>query len=407
MNNTKIIEESFDKLKEYCEKQSFKGYDPYDGLNSTTFNSIPFISSNRLARLAWIQFFKRSPINLRSLSGVSTSYNAKALGLFLSGYCALYKNNQNEEYLEKINLLIGLINNLQTPNSKEACWGYNFDWQARFFFQPKHTPNIVVSTFVANGLLDAFEILNDRQLLLTARSTCNFILHDLNRTYNDHGDFCFSYTPKDEVVVYNATLLGSRLLARVYSYTEEKLFISEAKKSVSFACMAQKDNGSWGYGNLHFNQWVDNFHTGYNLECIADYIKFSGDNTFQHYVDKGFDYYINTFFTDKGIAKYYNNSMFPIDVHSPAQLVVTLIHLNKVKEHKSILEKVLLWTIQNMQDSKGFFYYQKNKFFLSKISYMRWSQAWMFYALSYYLSVTTADKKHTKDIIGSSHILSD
>ncbi len=334
MNNAKIIETGFEKLKEYCEKQNFKGYDPYDGLNSKLFNSLPLIANNRLARLTWIQFFKRSPINLRSLAGVSKSYNAKALGLFLSGYCALYKNNPKQEYLEKINHFIKQIEDLRTHDWKEACWGYNFDWQSRLFFQPKYTPNVVVSTFVANGLLDAYEILNKEQLLSTARSTCNFILNDLNRTYNDIGDFCFSYTPTDKAVVYNASLLGSRLLARVYNYTGENLLISEAKKSVSFSCSAQKEDGSWSYGNMPFNQWVDNFHTGYNLECIADYMKFSEDDTYQQYVDKGFDYYINTFFTEQGIAKYYNNSVYPIDVHAPAQLAVTLIHLNKVHEYK-------------------------------------------------------------------------
>ncbi|HZH95038.1 MAG TPA: hypothetical protein VEY06_04095, partial [Flavisolibacter sp.] len=155
MKNAEIIESGFNKLKDYCEKQNFKGYDPYDGLNSKLFNSLPFISKNRLARLAWIQFFKRSPLNLRRLVGVSKSYNAKALGLFLSGYCALYKKSPKAEYLVIMNMLVKQIYDLRTPGWEEACWGYNFDWQARFFFQPRFTPNVVVSTFVANGLLDA------------------------------------------------------------------------------------------------------------------------------------------------------------------------------------------------------------------------------------------------------------
>ena len=28
------IDNSFNKLKTYCEKEQFKGWDPYDGLNS-------------------------------------------------------------------------------------------------------------------------------------------------------------------------------------------------------------------------------------------------------------------------------------------------------------------------------------------------------------------------------------
>jgi len=38
-----------------------------------------------------------------------------------------------------------------------------------------------------------------------------------------------------------------------------------------------------------------------------------------------------------------------------------------------------------MQDKKGYFYYQLKKGMSSKISYMRWSNAFMFNAMSYYL----------------------
>lgn len=73
----------------------------------------------------------------------------------------------------------------------------------------------------------------DERLLTNARSTCNFILKDLNRTYDEIGNFAFSYSPLDKSVVFNASLLGSLLLARVYSFTEEKELIEEAKKSVN------------------------------------------------------------------------------------------------------------------------------------------------------------------------------
>jgi hypothetical protein len=58
--------------------------------------------------------------------------------------------------------------------------------------------------------------------------------------------------------------------------------------------------------------------------------------------------------------------------------------LAKFNQHKDLADKVLLWTINNMQDKKGFFYYQVNKYISSKIPYMRWTQAWMFYAFCVY-----------------------
>ena len=381
----KKMQASFSQLADYCYKNDFKGYDPYDGLNSSFFRAIPLISKNRLARLSWIQAFKRSPLNLRALTGVKKDYNPKALGLFLSGYCNLYKKSSEPEYLDKIYFFSAKLLELQNKTWNGACWGYNFDWQARAFFQPKNTPTVVASTFIASALLDAYEITDNDLLLTTARSTCDFILKDLNRTYDDKGNFAFSYSPLDKSVVFNASLLGSRILSRVYNITGENELIEEAGKSVSFCCDHQKEDGSWGYGTYDFHQWVDNFHTGYNLECIADYMKFSKDQSFQDQVKKGFDYYIKTFFTEEGIPKYYNNSVYPIDIHASAQLVITLVKLDKFQANKVLLDKVLNWTIQNMQSKEGYFYYQINKYFSSKIPYMRWAQAWMFYALTTYL----------------------
>jgi rhamnogalacturonyl hydrolase YesR len=382
---TDKIQNSFSKLSDYCVRESFKGYDPYDGLNSVIFKSIPFLSKNRLVKLAWTQAFKRSPVNLRLFLGVKKDFNPKALGLFLSGYCNLYKITPKEEYLDKINFFTDKIKALQNKKWSGTCWGYNFDWQARAFFQPKYSPTVVATVFIGRSLIDAFEVTGDYEFIKIARSACDFVLRDLNRHYDEKGNFAFSYSPLDNGVVFNASFLASILLARVYSITNEPELLEAARKSVIFCCDHQRLDGSWSYGKEDYQQWVDNFHTGFNLECLAGYMKFSGDKTCEEFLIKGFDYYIKTFFTDEGAPKYYSNSIYPIDVHSSAQAVITLSKLSKFKDYSQLAVKVLHWTIDNMQSDKGYFYYQINKFFSTRIPYMRWSQAWMFYALSEYL----------------------
>jgi len=377
--------EAFRILHNYCVEEGYKGYDPYDGLNSTVFRSLPLLNRNKYARLVWIQFFKLFPLNLRKLVGIKKEYNPKALGLFLSGYCNLSEMRAGNDYSDKISFLHKQLLSLISLNWSGACWGYNFDWQAKAFYQPKHTPTVVATSFISNAFLDAYELTEFPEYLEIARSSCDFIIKDLNRTWDSNGDFAFSYSPLDNSVVFNASLLASRLLARVYEKTKEDNLLSIARKSVSFCCNHQKTDGSWSYGTADFHRWIDNFHTGYNLECISDYMKFSGDKSYENNLRKGFDYYINTFFTEKGISKYYNNSVYPVDIHAPAQLVITLSKLNKFEEYRALLENVLGWTIENMQSPKGYFYYRKNRFYKSRISYMRWAQAWMFYALSEYL----------------------
>jgi hypothetical protein len=376
---------SFEKLKIYCEKEGYMGYDPYDGLNSKVFNKLGFLSRIKIIKLVWIQIFKRSPINFRNLFGILPEYNPKALGLFLSSYCLTYKRDPSQNNLDKINFFIDKIISCKSEGYSGACWGYNFDWQSRAFFQPKNTPTIVVSSFIANSLIDAYEIKKDDKLLKIAKSTCDFILNDLNRYSENDKNQAFPYSPLDKSIVFNASLLGVRLLSRVYSLTRERSLIIEAKKAVNYVCNNQNIDGSWSYGTYSFHQWIDNFHTGYNLECIADYMKYSGDRDYEYNLEKGFQYYINTFFTKKGIAKYYSNKIYPIDIHSIAQLIITLDKLNKMNKYKPLVNKVLSWSIDNMQEKKGFFYYQKKRFFTIRIPYMRWSQAWMLLSLNTYL----------------------
>lgn len=378
-----VYHNSFNKLKNYCEKENFKGYDPYDGLNSWIIQKT-FLGKSRLFRLAWIQFFKRSPINFRALAGIKKDYNPKGFGLFLTGYCNLYKSNPKDAYLEKINELSDKIINLQTKGYSGTCWGYNFDWQARAFFQPKYTPTVVATSFIGEALLNAYEITNNKELLNVVISSTKFVLNDLNKSFDNDNDFTLSYSPVDNTQVYNAGLLGAKLLSLVYQHTKNETLLVDAKKIVSYVCKKQKQNGSWSYGTLPFHQWVDNFHTGYNLECIYTYQQISGDKTYGCNIELGLKYYLKTFFTEEGVSKYYNNKTFPIDIHAPAQLIVTLSKLSVFTKNKELIDKVLSWTINNMQSDKGYFYYQKNKLVTSQIPYIRWAQSWMFYAFSYY-----------------------
>ncbi len=109
----------------------------------------------------WIQFFKNSPINLRPFLGVGKDYNPKALGLFISGYCNIYRLTGDPKLPDLLKSLIEETIALETTHYSGACWGYNFDWQAKAFFQPKYTPTVVATSFIANSFLDAYEILKE------------------------------------------------------------------------------------------------------------------------------------------------------------------------------------------------------------------------------------------------------
>ena len=388
---------SFDALRSWCEAEQFKGWDPYDGLNSRIFQALPFLRKSALCRLVMIQGFKRCPVNLRRIALVPKEYNAKGIGLFLQGYCNLYKAvsarselkekvGSKEEILSRVHELARLLISLQSKGYSGACWGYNFDWQARrLFLFPKFTPTVVATSFCATALMEAYEVTGDRHYLDTALSSAEFIIKDLHRTPCS-GGFLFSYSPlKGNDTVYNASLLGSRLLSYCYRYTHKAEYKELAEQSVKACCAAQGSDGSWVYGMLPVQSWKDSFHTGYNLDGLIAYQELCNDTTYSEAIRKGFDYYIANFFEADGTPKYYNDRTYPIDIHCPGQLLVTLARLHRYDEYKDLADKVLDWTIGHMQDRRGYFYYQLKPGISSRIPYMRWSNAFMFCALSYRL----------------------
>ena len=392
-----MVWEIISKLKSYCEAEHFKGWDPYDGLNSKVFQALPFLKDSALCRLAVIQGFKRSPVNLRRIALVPKEHNAKGIGLFLQGYCNLYKAVRNDVELEKVlgtqdqlrdrvNELAELLITLQSKGYSGACWGYNFDWQARrLFLFPKYTPTVVATCFCATALMDAYEVTQNKRYLDVALTSADFVIKDLHRTEFKDG-FLFSYSPLlGNDTVFNASLLGSKLLAYCYRYTGNEEYKRLAEASVRACCNAQNEDGSWVYGMLPVQSWIDSFHTGYNLDALIAYEEMTGDISYHRNVERGFEFYINNFFEPDGCPKYYHDRKYPIDIHCPGQLFVTLARLHKYDENQLLAENVLSWTIENMQDKKGYFYYQLKPGVNSKISYMRWSNAFMFNALSYYI----------------------
>lgn len=388
---------SFKILKKYCEAEQFKGWDPFDGLNSKILQRILPLKYSAILRLIVIQGFKRCPWNLRPMFKVPKDYNAKGIGLFLQAYCNIYRLvvlqppfgkelGTKERILQYIHQLARLLIELRSIGYHGSCWGYNFDWQSRrLFLFPAYCPTVVATNFCATALMDAYEVTGNKEYLDVALDSANFILNDLHLDEYE-GEKMISYSPlHGNDLVSNASLLGSKVLAYCYKYTGNQSYLEVARSSVAACCKGQRADGAWTYSQVPPKLWVDSFHTGYNLDGLIAYEEQTGDKSFHENIERGFDYYIKNFFNEDGSPKYYDNQQYPIDIHCPGQLLVTLHRLHKFEQYEGLAEKVLNWTIDNMQDPKGYFYYQLKKGISSKIPYMRWSNAFMFYAMSYYL----------------------
>jgi uncharacterized protein YyaL (SSP411 family) len=269
-----------------------------------------------------------------------------------------------------------------------AAFGYNFDWQSRHFYAPLGTPAVVPTAFAARALMETYETLGDDRYLAVADEICTFIITGLNRIVETEAEVGFSYTPLDRSCVYNANLLAAETLARVGATKNDKEYLSLAARAAHFVMRRQRRDGAWAYGEAENQQWVDNFHTGYvlmSLNAIASNIADERTSQISNLrseitiaVERGYAYWRDSFFLPDGTPKYYDDAVYPIDIHACAVAVIALCKFDDVAMARRVAE----WAAENMLDKDGYFYYQIRRSRTTKMSFMRWSQAWMAYALA-------------------------
>ena len=376
-----MFQTAYDELLRWCREHDFAGHDPYDALNSRLFQSTP-LAQSRNARLIWTQLVKRSPVDVRGLARVPADRNAKGLALFALAAIADYRRRRSEEAETGARNLVAALLSMKLDGYSGAAWGYNFDWQSRNFFAARGTATIVPTAFAARALIEWGQ--------QEARSVCEFILRDLPRVVDNETELCFSYAPNSDTRIFNANLLAAEVLACAGKVTGETELLEPANRATRYVINNQRADGSWFYGAEPKQEWIDSFHTAYILFSLQRIINASPAGAeFQPALERGYEFWKNNFFLAEGWPKYYHDDPYPADAHAAASAIVTLLECRNLDDDAvPLAQKVASWTIQHLRDARGFFYYQRRRFYTVRKPYMRWSQAWMMYALSRLLEAT-------------------
>jgi hypothetical protein len=178
-------------------------------------------------------------------------------------------------------------------------------------------------------------------------------------------------------------MLGASILMRLTKYTSDPRLEEAARTSLAYSMRCQHGDGSWYYAETRSQRWIDSFHTGFNLEALRYVINAGYGSRYESAYRRGRDYYAGEFFLEDGTPKYYHDKIYPIDIHCPAEAVAFFSGLQP--QYQELTHRILRWMLTNMWGGKGYFYFQKRRFCTHRISYMRWSQAWAFHALTEYL----------------------
>lgn len=378
----KELEDSIVKLAAWVEAQGYKGYDPSDGLNSFLR---PLTFGNQLADRVLMQLIWKSPFNLRPLVGIRPEESTKGRGYMAWGYWLRYKVTQDRSYKAKAIACLDWLTANKAPGHIGYSWGNHFDFVTRAGVKPAGMPIIVWTGLIGQAFLEAFEQTREDRFLDVARGICSWILN-LPREQTSTGA-CLSYVPFSQISSHNSNMLGAAMLARTWKHTSEKELLEIARSAMEYSCSRQRPDGSWWYGEEPKYQWVDNFHTGYNLDSLKRYMDNTGDETYRCHFNAGLRYFKDVFFTPDGAPRYYHNRTYPIDIQCAAQAIETLAFCSENDPSCLALSlKVAQWTVHNMQDRRGYFYYRQYPMIKAKTPYIHWGQATMYKALATLLS---------------------
>jgi rhamnogalacturonyl hydrolase YesR len=369
---------SLDLVQAWVEAHEYRGYEPFDGLSSW---ARPLAFGSLLGERLLMQLIRQCPVNLRPLMGVSPKESTKGRGYMAWGYLSRYRASQKKEYLDKAIRCLDWLDGHKVPRFKHHSWSNHFDFVARGGGYTKDDPIIVWTCLIGQAYVEAYEITRTKRWLEIADSVCRWIM-DLPREATDRGA-CLSYLAHIQSSIHNSNMLGAAMLARTAKHTGNREYVEVARSAMEYSCSRQRPDGSWWYGEDPKYHWIDNFHTGYNLENLKFYIDSSEDEDLRPNLKRGLEFFKRHFFEPSGRPKYYHTRTYPVDIQCAAQAIDTLAGLSDGDpECLELALQVAGWTIQNMQDKSGHFYYRQYPLLMAKTPMLHWGQGTMFKALA-------------------------
>lgn len=392
-----IMMDSLKSLVQWVDQEGPYGWDLYDALNGPWNQKL----KNPYLRVLLIQINKYSPLNLRPLLKVEKGLDLKGTALLTQAYTKMYRLTLDEMYLEKI------VKGLEFIVSKSLRNKYGYDcWASHYYpyasIDHNHLepdlPDIIGTSQSIIALIEGYKILHAPKYLDMANSASRFLTNVLYQE-NDHFSY-FKYATSEvtEVIVPNASAHALEALSSVLQVNDNCTIRDICEKTAYTLIKIQRDDGSWMYSiypDGKPKRMQLDFHQGYMVDGIQAFLQLSEnkDNIFSC-VEKGTNFYKNVLFRLDGSSYYRHPLPYPVDIHNQAQGIITFSKIGVFdKYYLESAKSISMWTIENMQDESGHFYYQKWPFVTNKTPHMRWGQAWMMLALATFIE-TVKGKNH-------------
>jgi hypothetical protein len=386
---------TLDATLRWSAARDFAGHNKHDALNSPLLEAL--CGWSRPTRLLAIQAVMRAPWNLRPWLGVRETRNPKGLGLFADAFLDRYRVDGDPRDLAAACRLLDALLERPASGFRGLSWGYQYPWQDVGFYAPRHFPNRVVTCWIGFAVISAARVTGERRYLDALPAIAEFLTEEPNVLFDENGMKAYSYVPSREVTwaVMDVPALVGAFLAEAGQTLLTSEYDVEARRLLAWVAEKQTADGAWFYthppGDSHIGH--DNYHTAIILDCFDRYRAASGDRDYDLIYERGLNYYLRHLFAASGAPRFMSDREFPYDIHGAASGILCFVRAAEAAVRdgqpgeiagvrRAQARRILDWTLTNLYDSEGFFYYQRTRWRTKRFCLMRWCNAWMARAMA-------------------------
>ncbi len=360
-------------------RHDYRGWDPFDLPNAPIFRPIPdhwwtaqLILSKAGARVV--------PDRLRRMLRVPPIEDPKIYACAYFGYRYSGDAAAAREMADRLAALA-----TREPDGA-AYWGYDYTWATRTGgVNPRGASTIVPGAFALFALLDDLATSGDEQhrdLIVAALD------HYRTRHWSsgERGEF-LGYFAGATVNTHNANLLGCAALTLGGRILGREDWLVDGAGAAATSVRAVDASGYLPYADHPSGNWTDCFHHLYAIACatVLEQMNPHVDRAeFRDAVARLRGYVREHFVRDDGLVNYYPGKLYPVDPHNYAAAAIFAVTFGERSDLSPTVAEPLLRRVDELMwdPSRERYRYRRYRRRRDSRLFLRWTQAWMFAALS-------------------------
>lgn len=310
---------------------------------------------------------------------------------YAMGYAYLYETTSDPAYLQRAIHFLEELRQSRSPQSKEYCWGYPFDWVTRNGVIARDTPFITTLPYVFEAFLQVHQLAPRDEWKAVLESIARHAFFEIKAIPTSATASSSGYHPADvDGGVINAAAYRSFLLTSASQALGNKDYREAADRNLQFVLDAQNADGSWYYAVDGVRDFVDHFHTCFVMKALAKVHSITGHAKCLEALQRGADYYVKNLFEADGLPKPFSKAprltVYKRELYDCAEAInLCLLLRGRIPMLNTTLTRLIGGILQDWVRPAGHFRARQLLLGWDNVPMHRWGQSQMFRSLAYFL----------------------